>query len=53
MMNITNDDTSAAVRSKDVRQSAMRRYLNYQMAVKARESLVEKDDSPVVDGDCL
>jgi len=39
MMNIANDNTSAAVRSKDVRQAAMRRYLIYQKAVKAREGI--------------
>jgi len=43
MNTITNDNTNdAAVRSKDVRQAAIRRCLNYQMAVKARESMVER-----------
>jgi len=39
-----NDDTNAAsLRSKDERQAAIRRFLNFQKAVKARESMVEKD----------
>jgi len=44
-MNIANDNTSAVVRSKDVRQAAIRSYLNYQMAVKARERLEERKNS--------
>ena len=46
MMNTTNEGTNVAVRSKDIRQAAIRRYLNYQMAIKARESMVEmKNDN--------
>ena len=47
IMNMTNNDTNAAVRSKDIRQTAIRRYLNYHMAVKARESLVVKRENNV------
>ena len=46
-MNISNDDTytiALAVRSKDIRQAVIRRYLNYQNAVKSRENLVVKKE---------
>ena len=43
-LTIHNDDTdtnAVAVRSKDIRQAAIRRYLNYQKAVETRKSMVE------------
>lgn len=44
----TNDtNAAAAVRSKDIRQASVRRFLNFQKAVKARESLVVKRENNV------
>ena len=55
MNTLTNDNTNnAAVRSKDLRQAAIRRYLDYQKAVKARERLVEgKNSNNVIRGHLL